>query len=367
MKPRERVLKAFRKMNGLPDRVPIQFELCRQLNDHFSKKLNIPVHYTNNMYEDVTYRISCNEIRLALGADVVVTGAAEANDYKKVVEPDKTWLNEYKMRMRQGPVYVDLVEYPLANVQSASDLASFSLPDPHAKGRFRDAKDLVAKYKDEYFIIGDIEVTIFTLVQQLVGMEKFLTDLMMEAEYLQPLLTKCTDFQIEIGKGLIEAGVDAFWVGDDFGTQNGLLLPNEVFESQLEPHYRRLVSALKHYNPKVVPILHCDGAVRDLLPKISEIGFEVFNPVQPGVPGHSPLELKKAFGDKFTFWGAIDQQHLIPMGTDQELEKDIREKISILEHNGGYMISPAHTLQSDVSPERVEKFIELCMKHGRYK
>ena len=31
---------------------------------------------------------------------------------------------------------------------------------------------------------------------------------------------------------------------------------------------------------------------------------------------------------------------------------------------GGYMIAPAHIIQSDVSPERVEKFIELCKKHA---
>lgn len=366
MNARERVLKAFRKMKGMPDRVPVQFELCRQLSDHFAEKLGIAAHYTNNLFEDVTYRISCNEIRLAMGSDVVVTGAGEADDYKKVVAEDGTWYNEYGMKMRQGEIYVDVVEFPLKHVESASDLASFSLPNPHANGRYRDANELVSKYKDDYFIIGDIEVTIMSLVQQLVGMEKMLVDMMMEAEYLQPLLTMCTDFQIEIGKKLIEAGVDAFWVGDDFGTQSSLLFPVEVFESQLEHHYRRLITTLKQLNPSVIPILHCDGAVRDLLPKISEIGFEVFNPVQPDVPGHGPQELKDEFGNNFIFWGAIDQQHLIPNGTDEELEKDIKNKIRILGRNGGYMISPAHILQADVSPQRVEKFIELCLKYGKY-
>jgi uroporphyrinogen decarboxylase len=42
------------------------------------------------------------------------------------------------------------------------------------------------------------------------------------------------------------------------------------------------------------------------------------------------------------------------------------EKISILGKGGGYMISPAHIIQNDVSPERVLKFIELCKKHGKY-
>ena len=46
MKPRERVFKALKQMPGLPDRVPLQFEFCRQLADHFGKEMGIPVNYT---------------------------------------------------------------------------------------------------------------------------------------------------------------------------------------------------------------------------------------------------------------------------------------------------------------------------------
>ncbi|MEK7719879.1 MAG: hypothetical protein AAB347_09760, partial [Bacteroidota bacterium] len=96
------------------------------------------------------------------------------------------------------------------------------------------------------------------------------------------------------------------------------------------------------------------------------IGFEVFNPVQPGVPGHLPKEMKERFGDQFSFWGAIDQQDLLPKGTDEELERDIIEKISILGKDGGYMIAPAHIIQNDVTPSRILRFIELCKIHGKY-
>ena len=100
MNSRERVLKAFKRLPGLLDRVPVQFDLCRQLSDHLGKQLGIPVNYTENLYEDVTYRISANELRLALGSDVVVTGASVSDDYQVVKESDGTWLNEYQMRMR---------------------------------------------------------------------------------------------------------------------------------------------------------------------------------------------------------------------------------------------------------------------------
>lgn len=366
MNSRERVLKAFKRLPGLPDRVPVQFDLCRQLSDHLGKQLGIPVNYTENLYEDVTYRISANELRLALGSDVVVTGASVSDDYQVVKEADGTWLNEYQMRMRQGDIYVEVVDYPLAYAETKADVDAFQFPDPDAPGRFRDAEALIAKYKSEYVIIGDIEVTVFSLGHQLVGMEKLLIDMMMETEYVVPLFEACAGFQTQIGLRLIEKGVDALWFGDDFGTQTSLIIPPEIFRTQLKPIYKKMIDRFKAAKPDIIPILHCDGAVADLLDDIREIGFEVFNPVQPGVPGHLPQDMKSNFGDKFAFWGAIDQQDLLPNRTDEELERDIVEKISILGKRGGYMIAPAHILQSDVSPERVLKFIDLCKKHGSY-
>lgn len=366
MNSRERVLKAFRVIPGLPDRVPIQFDLCRQLSDHFGKELGIPVNYTENPYEDVTYRISANELRVAMGSDVVITGASVSDDYKIIKDEKGCWFNEYQMKMRQGDIYVEVMEYPLANIETKADLEAYRFPDPDAPGRFRDAEALIKKYHDNYLIFGDIEVTIFSLAHQLVGMEKLLIDMMMEAEYVIPLFEACAKFQTQIGLRLIERGVDAIWFGDDFGTQTSLIISPETFIEQLKPHYKRMIDRFKEAKPDIIPILHCDGAVANLLDDIREIGFEVFNPVQPGVPGHSPEEMKTNFGDKFSFWGAIDQQDLLPNGSDEELERDIIEKITILGKGGGYMIAPAHILQNDVSPERVLRFIELCNKHGSY-
>ena len=364
MNSRERVLRAFKRIEGLPDRVPVQFDLCRNLADHFGKVLNIPVHYTENLYEDVTYRISANELRIAMGSDVVITGASVSDDYRIEKDANGTWLNEYKMRMRQGDIYVEVIDYPLAKAETKADIEAYQFPDPEAPGRFRDAENLVKKYKNDYLIIGDIEVTVFSLAHQLAGMEKLLVDMMMETEYVIPLFEACADFQIQMGLRLIDKGVDALWFGDDFGTQVSLIIPPETFRDQLKPVYKRMVDTFKAAKPDIIPILHCDGAVADLLDDIREIGFEVFNPVQPNVPGHLPQDMKTNFGDKFSFWGAIDQQDLLPKGTDEELERDIVEKITILGKDGGYMIAPAHIIQNDVSPERVQLFIDLCKKHG---
>ena len=366
MNSRERVLRTFRKIEGIPDRVPVQFDLCKQHLEYFGRKLDIPVMYTDNLYEDVTYRISGNEIRLAMGSDVVITGASVSDDYEQKIDENGTWFNEYGMKMKQGSIYVEIVEYPLADVESVEEVEAYVFPDPYAKGRYRDAKALVEKYKNDYVIIGDIEVTIFSLAQQLVGMEKLMIDMAMGEEYVDRLFERCAQFQTKVGIELIKLGVDAIWVGDDFGSQTNLLFSPELFDELLKPHYAKMISAFKEANSEIIPILHCDGAVKPLLDVIKEIGFDVFNPVQPGVPGHTPKEMKEEFGDKFVFWGAVDQQDLLPKGTDEELEEDIINNIRYLGEGGGYMIAPAHIIQTDTSPERVEKFIELCNKYGQY-
>ncbi|MDX9958379.1 MAG: hypothetical protein RBT68_08045 [Spirochaetia bacterium] len=74
MNSRERVLKAFHVVPGKPDRPPLQFDLCKSLTDHFSGALGIPADYALSYYEDLTYRISANAIRTAMGSDCVIVG-----------------------------------------------------------------------------------------------------------------------------------------------------------------------------------------------------------------------------------------------------------------------------------------------------
>jgi uroporphyrinogen decarboxylase len=106
--------------------------------------------------------------------------------------------------------------------------------------------------------------------------------------------------------------------------------------------------------------------VAPILDDLVEIGMDVFNPVQPNVPGHEPQDLKEKLGDRLSFWGAIDQQRLLPKGTPEEIQEDVKNKIEVLGAGGGYMCSPAHIIQADTSVENVEVFITAVQKHGAY-
>lgn len=365
MNSKERVLTAMRR-NGTPDRVPVQFDLCRALLDSFGAKYNIPVHYTTSYFEDVTYRISANELRTAMGSDCVIVGGSLPRGYRHPTTDDGCIINEFGMKMKQGPLYMQVVAPPLANVSTVEEVNAFPFPDPYAAGRLDDAKKYIDMYRDDYFIIGDLELTIFEMSWHMVGLEKFMMDMALGEEYIEALLDRVKAFSIGIGKQLVELGVDGIWAGDDFGAQNGMLISPDMWRNLFKPRHAEVFRELKAVNPDVLIMYHTDGAVAPILDDLVEIGVDVFNPVQPNVPGHEPDALKSKLGDRLSFWGAIDQQHLLPNGTAAEIEADVAEKIRVLGAGGGYMCSPAHIVQVDTSMENVEAFIAAVKKYGEY-
>ncbi|MEA3337907.1 MAG: uroporphyrinogen decarboxylase family protein [Chloroflexota bacterium] len=366
MNSRERVLTALRR-TGTSDRVPLQFDLCRSLLEKFGEKYDIPVHYTAAYYEDVTYRLSANELRVAMGSDCVMVGASLPRGYEHPVDEDGYLINEFNMKLRQGPIYVEVVSPPpMSHFETPADVEEFEFPDPLAEGRFDDAKMYIEKYKDEYFIIGDMELTTFDMMHLSVGMEKLLIDMALEKPYIEPLIQKTKDFSLAIGNKLVSMGVDGVWAGDDFGGQSGMLISPKMWRKYFKESYREIYAELRAINPDVVIMQHCDGAVAPILGDWIEVGLEVFNPVQPNVPGHEPEDLKGKYGDSLSFWGAIDQQHLLPNGVPEDIETDVAEKIRVLGKGGGYMCAPAHIVQADTSMENVEAFIAAVKKHGVY-
>ena len=49
-----------------------------------------------------------------------------------------------------------------------------------------------------------------------------------------------------------------------------------------------------------------------------------------------------------------------------EFTKEIERVITNLAPNGGYILAPAHNIQSDTSPEKIIKLYETAVEFGKY-
>ncbi len=354
MTSKERVLHAFRRLEGPPDRVPFQFDLCRSLTDHFVATLALSPDYALSYYEDLTYRISANAIRTALGSDVVVVGGQVRSDFQPQVVEGEVTTNEFGMHMKPTPLYVEVVKAPLEEVEDVADVEAYDFPDPYAPGRFHRAKRDIERFGDEYFVIGDVEISIFEMAWHLTGMEKYLIGMAGGDDWIETLNDRIEAWSLGLAKQQIELGVDAIWLGEDLGTQTSMLISPDMWREMFRPRYERMIREMRAVNPDIVVIMHSDGAVAPLIDDWIEMGIDVYNPVQPNVPGSDPNELKERYGDRISFFGGIDQQQLLPSGDEGAIRSEMARRAQIFGEGGGYLMAPAHILQADVSPQTVE-------------
>lgn len=359
MNAKERVMRAFKRTDGLPDRVPLQFDLCRRLTDHFAAELGIPADYTVSYYEDLTYRISANDIRTQLGSDCIVVGGSVSPEFVPLFITDDVSTNEFGMHMKPTPLYMEVVKCPLDDVESVEEVDAYCFPDPYAAGRFEKAKRDIERFGSSYFVIGDVEISLFEMAWHLLGLEKYLMDMYCEEPWIEKINDKVENWTTGIALQLIEAGVDAIWLGEDLGSQTSTLISPDMWRNLFKPRYARMIEKMRAIKPDLIIIMHSDGAVAPLLEDFIELGIDVYNPIQPNVPGSDPQELKDKYGDKICFFGGIDQQELLPSGDLDRIRAEMERRVKILGTGGGYLLAPAHILQADVDPETVKAIIEF--------
>ena len=103
-------------------------------------------------------------------------------------------------------------------------------------------------------------------------------------------------------------------------------------------------------------ILHCCGNIEQILPDLIEIGLDVYQTVQPEI--YDLEKLKKTYGHKLSFYGAISNQKTLAFVKPDELKTIIRKTIETLNIKGGYICAPTHQVQGDVTPENIMAMID---------
>jgi uroporphyrinogen decarboxylase len=97
------------------------------------------------------------------------------------------------------------------------------------------------------------------------------------------------------------------------------------------------------------------------------MGIDLLNPVQWTCPGMDMVELKHDFGDRICFHGAVDNQHVMPFGTPEEVRAEVRHCIDALASDGtGYILAPCHNLQGHTPLENILAMYDEAWQYGAF-
>jgi uroporphyrinogen decarboxylase len=377
MTSRERVIATLEHTE--PDRVPISMSITVDAYNNLKRYLGVePDEKTKvGRWTEVSIHPLVAE---KFGLDVlwVPSGSPHkkrpqpANPDQRVDDWGVLWT---KTPRPDGGYYYEMTGHPLKDA-TVKDLDDYEWPDPKDPGYTEGVREYYRYIHEEteFAILTKFGGAIFEQAWYLRGLEKFMTDLVENQDFVHALLGKI--YQVQLG--LDEAGIEAAGEyvdimrlsGEDLGTQENPMISMRMFRSLLRPYLEKLWGIAKRTltakNPRAKIMLHSCGAISTFIPDWIEMGLDVLDPIQPQAKGMEPEGLKARFGDKLVFHGGIDAQYVLPFGTTEEVRQATRRYIQALAPGGGYIVAPVHNVQGDVPPQNLVAMRDAVEEFGYY-
>jgi len=244
------------------------------------------------------------------------------------------------------------------DAEAPGDFDAFDWPEPEA---FIDPRE--CRRRAEYTPRDTASVAIlwsahFQDACAAFGMETAFIKMLTDPELFRALNDRIVDFYLRANRVLYEAAadrLDAVLIGNDYGSQLGLMVSPAILREYVLPGTRRLVDQAKSYGVKVIH--HSCGAVADLIGDIIDIGADCIHPMQALAKGMEPESLARNFGGRVAFCGGVDAQQLLINGSAQEVREAVRRLKRLFPT--GLVVSPSHeAILADTKPENIRALFE---------
>jgi hypothetical protein len=149
-----------------------------------------------------------------------------------------------------------------------------------------------------------------------------------------------------------------FLCGTDFGTQTSQFCSGATFDDLYAPYYRR-VNDWVHRHTEWKTFKHTCGAIRPLIDRFIDVGFDILNPVQCSAAEMDPVRLKADFGDRVVFWGGgVDTQHTLPFGSPADVRAQVTERLRAFSPRGGFVFNTIHNIQARTPVENIVAMVD---------
>jgi len=370
MNSRERVIRTLDHQEG--DRVPIDFGGHVSTSIEFGAYVRLKKHFGYEMTKD---ELSLRPEQLQWGmpfvderilrrfhADfrTVSFGAPHSPKSTEDVSED-----QWGVKWRKSGIHYWIVDHPLKNVESVSQIRDHKWPDRFVTtGVRKQAK----QFEDEGWAVMGGGGGIFEPAYWVRGMEQLFIDMYRRPEFVEALFDEILAVQTEYFKQMLDEVGDVLLVvqtADDLGSQEGLIMSPALYRKYLKPRHKKIFDLI-HKRSSAKTFIHSCGSVEALLSDLIEIGLDVLNPVQPRAVNMNPRMLKEKYGRKLTFHGGIDSQRVLPYGTAEEVRNEVRETIKAFAPQGGYVLAPSQALQPEVPLENILAMFDAALRYGTY-
>jgi len=241
-----------------------------------------------------------------------------------------------------------------ADCEDLGEVERFPWPDPVRYIDPDECRAAVEHVPADKICLGVIWSAHFQDACAAFGMENALMTLLEMPEMFDAVNERITAFYLQANEIFFEATkgrLDAVLIGNDYGSQQGLILSRDLIVRHSLPCTSKLIGQAKSYGLKVIH--HACGSIRPVIGDLIDIGADVIHPIQAKAAGMEAQSLKEEFGKRVAFCGGVDAQDLLVNGTAGEVAAEVRRLREIFPT--GLIISPSHeAILPDTPPANIE-------------
>lgn len=270
---------------------------------------------------------------------------------------------EYSYKRNASGGYWEPTTFPLQNEHTVDILKTYPWPKLEWFD-FSVLDEQLERYKDYAIMTAPnmyCSPGILSTIQDLFGMEKALTDMYLNPGFWHETAKHIMEFNRAFLTTLFDTAkgrIDFFRIGDDYGTQRGLLFSPQHFDEFIAPCNAEMVRIAKEH--KAYYYHHSCGSIYEMIPKLIELGVDVLDPMQIKAAHMDAETLKRTFGNILCFSGGVDEQELLPYGTKEDVQVHVESLLEIMTPGGGFIIGPTHNFQEDISTENILTLYETA-------
>lgn len=361
MNNRDVLMRAIRRETP-HGRIPYTYETRSESDARFKKYLGLADD------QSVAKHFGCNSFTSLWAGIGQGPSLPERTARNRTDEPGVSidiWGCRREMIQAGNAVYSEVTRSPLAEAQTIADVEAHDWPSPD-EVVFPDLPagfDLAA-WKADKVVLEMSFIGPFGVPWAMLGLEKMMFDLALNPGLVEAVVAKVEEFTLgclEIIFAKYPGAIDLIGSGDDYGTQNGLLISNDMTGTFFMPSLKRHLDLGRQNG--AMGYHHCCGAIFEMIPQLIDAGVNVLNPIQTSAAGMEPARLKAAYGKQLCFHGGIDIQQTLVTGTPDQVRAEVRSRIDTLGPEG-YILCPSHTLQPDTPLENLVAMYEEAKSYG---
>lgn len=202
-------------------------------------------------------------------------------------------------------------------------------------------KDMQAKWSRDFCVFAALgNAGLYERTWFMMGQSRFLYYTRKDPEFIMKVISSLKQMCFNIIDEIKQLHPPIVWMADDLG-QKGRSLLSPAMHEKFFGDTRREIFRKIHEEIGAKIIMHSCGNVVELLPQLADWGLDGWQSLEPAAEiDHAAV--KKQFGDRLSFWGAIDSSREMCFGTPKTVREHVRQQIRALGKGGGYVAGPAH-------------------------